>query len=186
MLIEEQLEQRAISLPRVGKQAPYFIANCNGLNFSLNDFRGRWLVLFSQPAGFTPFDSGKLVESIEIYPELKKLGVMVLALGVSHDASEMHRLVDLSEDIGVTAPLVIKCAVSQEVALAYGRTWLVPGHAPGRCVYVIDNEQTVKAILYYPLPTKGRMRELLKILEGLQTTYSSVVSPSIWNCNSYG
>jgi peroxiredoxin 2/4 len=186
MSIEEQLEQKIINLPRVGKQAPYFKAECNGLTFSRDDFRGKWLVLFSQPAGFTPSDSGELVESIEIYPELKKRGVVVLALSVSSDASEMHRLVDLPEEIGATTPLVIKGAVSQEVALAYGRTWLVPGHTSGRCVYVIDDKQTVKAILYYPLPTKGRMREVLKILEGLRTTYASVVSPSIWKCNSYG
>lgn len=47
-------EQNINSLPRIGEKAPNFTAQTTHGEISLQDYQGKWLVLFSHPSDFTP------------------------------------------------------------------------------------------------------------------------------------
>ena len=45
---------------RIGQRAPEFEAVTTMGNISLNDYKGKWVVLFSHPGDFTPVKSFNL------------------------------------------------------------------------------------------------------------------------------
>ena len=50
---------------RIGMCAPDFEATTTMGNISLNDYKGKWVVLFSHPGDFTPVESSSLDEWIK-------------------------------------------------------------------------------------------------------------------------
>ena len=50
-----------------------------------------------------------------------------------------------------------------------------------RCVFFIDPDQVVRAILYYPLTTGRNVQEILRIIDCLRTTDEhKVATPANW------
>ncbi|MFA5364986.1 MAG: peroxiredoxin, partial [Candidatus Bathyarchaeia archaeon] len=50
-----------------------------------------------------------------------------------------------------------------------------------RCVFFIDPEGKLRTILYYPLTTGRNMKEILRIIDALQTTDKyKVATPANW------
>ena len=49
------MEEKVISMPRIGENAPEFTAvtTQGKINFP-SDYKGSWVILFSHPADFTP------------------------------------------------------------------------------------------------------------------------------------
>ena len=61
------------TLPRIGEPAPSFDAVTTHGRLKLEDYKGRWFILFSHPADFTPVCTTEFIGFSEIYPELRKL-----------------------------------------------------------------------------------------------------------------
>ena len=50
-----------------------------------------------------------------------------------------------------------------------------------RCVFVIDPESKIRAMIYYPLTTGRNMKEILRLIDALQTTDKyKVATPANW------
>ena len=50
-----------------------------------------------------------------------------------------------------------------------------------RCVFIIDDKQIIRAMLYYPLTTGRNMDEILRIIDALQTSdANAVATPANW------
>ncbi len=49
-------------------------------------------------------------------------------------------------------------------------------------MFIIDPDQVIRAILYYPLTTGRNISEILRIIDALQTTdkYEGVATPANW------
>ena len=79
-------------------------------------------------------------------------------------------------------PCQVLATVLEEVATAYGM--IHPGQSNTqtvRCVFFIDPNQIIRAILYYPLTTGRNMQEILRIADCLQTTDEyKVATPANW------
>ena len=69
-------------LPNLNEAAPAFDAVTTQGNLRLADFEGRWLILFSHPADFTPVCTTEFIAFAEIYPELQKRNVDLIGLSV--------------------------------------------------------------------------------------------------------
>ena len=177
----EQLKQE-VRLPRLGEPAPDFEAVTTQGTIKLEDYKGSWLILFSHPADFTPVCTTEFMAFAEIYEELQKRGVELLGLSVDSVSSHIAWVRNVEEKTGVKIPFPIIADLSKEVTLRYGM--IHPGQSKTetvRCVFVIDPNQIVRAILYYPLTTGRNMYEILRLVDALQTTdQHGVATPANW------
>ena len=178
----EEVKEQTISLPRLGEPAPAFEAVTTHGVLKLEDFKGSWLILFSHPADFTPVCTTEFIAFAEIFPELQKRGVELLGLSVDSVSSHIAWVRNVEEKTGVKIPFPVIADLGKEVSLAYGM--IHPGQsatATVRCVFIIDDKQTIRTILYYPLTTGRNMQEILRIIDALQTTdANTVATPANW------
>ena len=178
----EEINETVASLPRLGEPAPDFEAVTSQGVLKLDDFKGSWLVLFSHPADFTPVCTTEFMAFAEIYPELQKRGAELLGLSVDSVSSHIAWVRNIEEKTGVKIPFPIIADLNKEVSMAYGM--LHPGQSKTetvRCVFIIDPNQTVRTILYYPLTTGRNMDEILRIIDALKTTdENKVATPANW------
>ena len=178
----EELQEKVISLPRLGEAAPAFEATTTHGVLKLDDFKGSWLILFSHPADFTPVCTTEFMAFAEIYPELQKKGVELLGLSVDSVSSHIAWVRNVEEKTGVKIPFPIIADLNKEVSLDYGM--IHPGQSKTetvRCVFIIDPNQIIRTILYYPLTIGRNMQEILRIIDALQTSDEHKVAiPANW------
>ena len=178
----EEVKEEAVSLPRLGEPAPDFTAVTTHVTVKLEDFKGSWLVLFSHPADFTPVCTTEFIAFAEIYPELQKRGAELLGLSIDSVSSHIAWVRNIEEKTGVKIPFPIIADLDRGVSTAYGMVH--PGQSKTetvRCVFIIDPNQIIRTILYYPLTTGRNMDEILRIIDALQTTDANkVATPANW------
>ena len=178
----EEVREQVSRIPRIGEPAPSFGAVTTHGMLKLEDFKGSWLILFSHPADFTPVCTTEFIAFAEIYPELKTRGAELLGLSVDSVSSHIAWVRNIEEKTGTKIPFPVIADLSKEVSLAYGM--IHPGQSKTetvRCVFIIDPNQIIRTILYYPLTTGRNMAEILRIVDALQTTdKNAVATPANW------
>jgi peroxiredoxin (alkyl hydroperoxide reductase subunit C) len=168
------------SLPRLGSPAPDFEADTTHGTIRLEDFRGSWLILFSHPADFTPVCTTEFVGFAKIAGQLRDRNVELMGLSVDSTYSHIAWVRNIEENFGIEIPFPID--LNKEVATLYGM--VMPGESTtetSRCVFVIDQEGIVRAMIYYPLTTGRNMDEILRLIDALQANDKhGVVTPANW------
>lgn len=169
-------------LPRLGEPAPDFEALTTHGTLRLSDFKGSWLILFSHPADFTPVCTTEFIGFTEIFPELKKRNVQLLGLSIDSIYSHIAWLRNIEQNFGVKVPFPVIADINKEVATKYGM--IMPGESKtetSRCVFFIDPNGILRAMIYYPLTTGRNMQEILRVIDALQTTDKyQVATPANW------
>ena len=172
----------AASLPRLGQPAPPFQAETTHGTIRLEDFKGSWLILFSRPADFNPVCTTEFVAFAQVAPELRKRNVELLGLSIDSTYSHIAWVRNIEQHFQVTISFPIIADLNKEVATLYGM--IMPGESKtetSRCVFVIDPNQVVRAMIYYPLTTGRNMEEILRLIDALQTTDKhGVATPANW------
>jgi len=171
------------SMPRIGDQAPAFEAmtTMGPISFP-EDFKGQWVVFFSHPADFTPVCSTEFLSFAQMRGEFEKRNVQLLGLSIDSNFSHIAWVMNLKEKTGVEIPFPIVADVDGKVAKLYGM--LHPGEsstATVRAVFIIDPNGKIRAMIYYPLSCGRNMREILRIIDALQTADKhGVATPANW------
>lgn len=177
------LSESVIHMPRIGDTAPSFEANTtHGTKKFPEDYSGKWVVLFSHPADFTPVCTTEFVAFAEIYPELKKRNVDLLGLSIDSNYSHIAWVRRIKEKLGVEIPFPIIADLGMEVAHKFGMIHPEESTTSAiRAVFVIDPQSMIRAIIYYPLNVGRNMQEILRLLDALQTADKSKVAlPANW------
>ena len=175
-------EESSTGLPRLNEPAPAFDTVTTQGNLRLADFEGRWLILFSHPADFTPVCTTEFMAFSDIYPELQKRGVDLIGLSVDSVYSHIAWVRNIEEKTGTKIPFPIIADLNKDIATAYGM--IMPGASTTeavRCVFFIDPNSILRAMLYYPLTTGRNMQEILRVIDALQTSdQHNVATPANW------
>jgi peroxiredoxin (alkyl hydroperoxide reductase subunit C) len=175
-------EARPIGLPRLNEPAPPFEAVTTHGTLNLSDFEGRWLILFSHPADFTPVCTTEFLAFAEIFPDLQKRGTDLLGLSIDSVFSHIAWVRNIEEKTGVKIPFPVIADLNKDVATKYGM--LMPGESKtetSRCVFFIDPKGILRAMIYYPLSLGRNMQEILRVIDALQTaTANGVATPANW------
>lgn len=170
-------------LPRIGSPAPQFEVVTTHGTIQLSDYKGSWLILFSHPADFTPVCTTEFMAFQDIYPQLRELNTELLGLSIDSVHSHIAWVRNIEEKFGVKIEFPVIADLNKDVAIKYGM--IMPGEsdtATSRAVFVIDPNQVVRAIIYYPLSTGRNMSEILRLVKALQTTdQHGVATPANWN-----
>ncbi|MCW4006334.1 MAG: peroxiredoxin [Candidatus Bathyarchaeota archaeon] len=177
-----EVEKEVTGFPVLGQEAPEFEALTTQGTLRLSDFKGTWLVLFSHPADFTPVCTTEFIGFSQIYDELKKRNVELLGLSVDSVSSHIAWIRNCEEKMGVKIPFPIIADLNKEVSMKYGMIHPEQSKTETvRCVFIIDPESKIRTMLYYPLTTGRNMKEVLRIIDALQTTDKyKVATPANW------
>lgn len=168
--------------PMLNDKAPGFTARTTMGERSLSDYRGRWLLLFSHPADFTPVCTSEFIALSKATERFTALGCDLLALSVDSLFSHLAWIRGIHEQFGVVVPFPIIEDPSMAIARAYG---MVAPNAPDaslvRAVFVIDPEGTIRALSWYPMTTGRSVEEMLRLVAALQMADAHDVStPEGW------
>jgi peroxiredoxin (alkyl hydroperoxide reductase subunit C) len=178
----EQQEAQAHRLPRIGEPAPAFEAETTFGTIRLEDFKGSWLILFSHPADFTPVCTTEFVAFAEIHEELRKLGVELMGLSIDSGYSHIAWVRNIEEKFSVKITFPVIADLDRKVATLYGM--IMSGESKtetSRCVFLIDPNGVLRAMIYYPLTTGRNTQEILRVVKALQTSDEhKVATPANW------
>jgi peroxiredoxin 2/4 len=171
-----------ISLPRLNEPAPPFEANSTHGPLQLSQFKGKWVVLFSHPADFTPVCSTEFAGFAARQKDFERLGVQLIGLSIDSVYSHIAWVRTLEEKLKMKVGFPVIADGDRKVAQAYGM--IHPGAsatATVRCVFVIDPKQVVRAMIYYPMTLGRSIDEILRVVEALETADAKgVATPANW------
>lgn len=182
-------ESKSYSMPRINEKAPSFtaITTQGTINFP-EDYKGKWVILFSHPADFTPVCTSEFMTFASMNQEFKELNCELVGLSVDGLYSHIAWLRTIKEkiefrgmkNIEVTFPLIED--ITMEVAKKYGM--MMPGESSTkavRAVFFIDPAGLIRTILYYPLSLGRNFDEIKRVLMGLQTADNfGIALPADW------
>ncbi|SEA10313.1 peroxiredoxin [Rubrimonas cliftonensis] len=172
----------APALPRLNEPAPDFDAPTTHGRRTLADYRGKWLVLFSHPADFTPTCTTEFIAFAERADRFAALNCELLGLSIDSHYAHIAWMRNIEEKFSVHIPFPIIADLSMAVASAYGM--IQPGAsdtAAVRATFVIDPEGVLRAMAYYPMSNGRSVDEFLRLLEALQTSDAhKVATPEGW------
>lgn len=177
----DSLPQRA-GPPLLHDPAPEFRARTTMGDRALSDYRGKWLLLFSHPADFTPVCTSEFVAFARAADRFRTLGCELLALSVDSLFSHLAWIRNIHDQFGIAVTFPVIEDPSMAIAHAYG---MIPPRAPDaamvRAVFVIDPSGLIRAISWYPMTTGRNVGELLRLVAALQVadTYD-VSTPEGW------
>ena len=188
-LVGGVFSQTSSNIPLIGSKAPSFTAkSTNGKIKFPDDFGKDWKILFSHPQDFTPVCSSELLELAYMQKDFDKLGVQIAV--ISTDDVEMHNMwkAHLEElDYKGRGTQQINFAILDDSDAKASKTYGML-HAPAstnkdiRGVFIIDSENMVRSINFYPMQVGRNMNEIVRIVEALQTTDAAqVLTPANWN-----
>jgi peroxiredoxin (alkyl hydroperoxide reductase subunit C) len=169
-------------LPLIGDPAPDFEMESTHGPLALHDLRGRWVVLFSHPADFTPVCTTEFIAFAERADEFVARNVQLVGNSVDSVFSHLAWVRSIEERQGVTIPFPILADLEMKVAKAYGMIHPVSNNTNAvRAVFVIDPEGIVRAMIYYPMNAGRNIDEILRLVDALQTSDAEGVScPANW------
>jgi peroxiredoxin (alkyl hydroperoxide reductase subunit C) len=169
-------------LPRLNEPAPDFKAVSTQGEISLSQYKGKWVVLFSHPADFTPVCTTEFVEFARQNDEFEKRNVQLIGLSIDSVYSHIAWVRSMEQHFGVSIKFPLIADLDMKVALAYGMVH--PGAASTatvRCVFIIDDKGVVRAMIYYPLTNGRNIDEVLRLIDALQTHEKhKVATPANW------
>jgi peroxiredoxin (alkyl hydroperoxide reductase subunit C) len=181
-------DNKEIRIPLIGETAPSFTAeSTNGKITFPDDYYGKWKILFSHPAAFTPVCTSELIELAEMQSDLDKLDTKVIVVSTdginSHIAwkksMESIRYKD-QETPKINFPLISDNAL--EVSKKYGMIHSYSSTTRDiRGVFIIDPNDKIRAIFFYPMNVGRNMDEIKRTLMALQMADGkNVLTPANW------
>lgn len=173
----------------IGDKAPAFEAETTIGEISFpEDYRGRWVILFSHPSDFTPVCTTEFIFFAEMVQEFEALNTTLIGLSVDSLSSHLAWLYSIEEQISfqgatktkVRFPLIADSA--GEIAKKYGM--IHPGFSDTKAVrgtFFIDPNGVIRSVLFYPASTGRNFDEMKRILISLQLADKlSVSTPANW------
>ncbi|MEN2981065.1 MAG: peroxiredoxin [Thermus sp.] len=174
--------EETFTLPRLNEPAPDFVAKTTAGELRLSDLKGKWVVLFSHPADFTPVCSTEFLAFAKRQKEFEELGVQLLGLSIDSIHAHLAWLRDLEEMSGITINFPVIADLDMKVSKLYGMIHPAASEtAAVRAVFIIDPNGILRGMLYYPLTTGRNIDEILRFIRALQfTDRTGLNTPADW------
>lgn len=177
------------NLPLIGEEAPAFSAQTTKgkVNFP-DDFKGKWVILFSHPADFTPVCTSEIMTFAKMTEEFRKLNTELLGVSVDSVNSHLAWIKTMEDKLefngikNVKVDFPIVADVKMEVSKKYG---MIQPHSsdtkPVRAVFFVDPQATIRALIYYPQSNGRNFQEIKRLLIAMQTSDAfDVATPADW------
>jgi len=181
------MEENNYRMPLIGDPAPSFEAVTTQGNIKFpEDFKGKWVILFSHPADFTPVCTTEFMTFASMSNQFKELNTELIGLSVDSLYAHIAWLRKIQElewkgmkNVEVKFPLIED--IKMNVANKYGMIQSQSTTQAVRAVFFIDPKGIIRTILYYPASLGRNFDEIKRIILGLQKAdKDSVAMPANW------
>ena len=186
-MVEAEYEQ--IHMPLIGDDAPSFkaVTTQGQINFP-DDYKGKWVILFSHPADFTPVCTTEFMTFASMQEEFREMNTELIGLSIDSVFSHIAWLKRIEEKIeykgmkNVEVKFPVIADLKMDVAKKYGMIQPKASTTQAvRAVFIIDPEAKIRAILYYPQSSGRNMQEIKRLLAALQKNEEEkVATPANW------
>lgn len=183
------MSEECRQMPLIGEKAPSFkaLTTQGEIDFP-KDYKGKWVILFSHPADFTPVCTTEFMTFATMAEEFKALNTELIGLSIDSHFAHIAWLRTIKEkieykgmkNVEVTFPVIAD--LTMEVAQKFGMIQPKASNTQAvRAVFIIDPEATVRAILYYPMSVGRNMQEIKRLLIALQMSDKyGIATPANW------
>jgi peroxiredoxin 2/4 len=181
-------ENRDFRIPLIGETAPSFTAeSTNGTITFPDDLGHTWKILFSHPQDYTPVCTTEILQLAHMQSEFDKLGVKLVVL--STDELETHvewkksmESLNLNNQGNVKIRFPLVDDSDHSISKKYGMIHPQSNTTRDvRGVFIIDPDNIIQAIYFYPKSIGRDTDELLRMITALQTTSSGkYLTPVNW------
>lgn len=156
---------------KIGQKAPDFDAVTTLGNIKLDDYDGKWLVLFSHPGDFTPVCTTEIIAFTRAHTYFKELNTELLGLSVDSNSSHLAWVYDIYCKTGIKVSFPIIADRNGQIARKYGMISNdISNTETVRNVFIIDDKGIIRTILIYPLNVGRFIPEIIRIVQALQMT----------------
>ena len=172
-------------MPLIGDKFPHLDVNTTHGPLTLPEaYKGKWFVLFSHPADFTPVCTTEFVAFQKRYNEFAKLNCQLIGLSIDQVFSHLkwEEWIQENVDVKIQFPIIADNAgmIGQQLGMLHRQA---AGSQTVRAVFIVDPKSIVRAILYYPLELGRNMDEILRMIQGLQLADTGYAIPANWPQN---
>jgi len=178
----ENSNETNITFPRLNEKAPAFNAVTTHGAKTNEDYNGKWLVLFSHPADFTPVCTTEFIAFAKRAEEFKSINTELLGLSIDSHYSHLAWVRNIKEKFAIEIPFPIIADLDMKVAKSYGM--IHPGAADTsavRATFIIDDKGILRAMVYYPMSNGRSIDEFVRLVKALQTSDANgVATPENW------
>ena len=177
-----EVSQSVYGLPQINQPAPDFNAVTTSGQRTLADYKGKWLILFSHPADFTPVCTTEFMGFARNFEKFQAMNCELLGLSIDSLFAHVAWMRNIKEKFGMEIPFPIIEDIKMDVAKAYGM--IHPGAADTQAVratFFIDPKGVLRAMVYYPMSNGRSIDEFVRLLEAMQTSDANgVATPEGW------
>lgn len=175
-------------IPLIGNDAPSFEAKTtNGKLAFPDDFGKSWKILFSHPKDFTPVCTSEILEMAKMQEEFQNLGVKIAV--ISTDDLLTHQqwkqsmediLKEKNMNVKIDFPLIDDS--NARISNKYGMLHAWDNTTRDvRGVFIIDPENKIQSVIFYPLNIGRNMVEIKRVVVALQySKQENVFTPVNW------
>lgn len=171
-------------IPLLGDEFPQIkVQTTHGVFELPKQFEGKWFVLFSHPADFTPVCTTEFVAFQKRYNDFKNLNCELIGLSVDQVFSHIKWEEWIKEklNIEIEFPIIADTgAVAERLGLIH------PGKGTNtvRAVFIVDPKGKIRIIFYYPQELGRNIDEIIRALKGMQISDENRVAiPANWPNN---
>ncbi|MCU0458113.1 MAG: redoxin domain-containing protein [Bacteroidales bacterium] len=174
-------------IPLIGESAPSFNAETTTGTLTFpGDFGSKWKILFAHPQDFTPVCSSELLELANLQKEFDKLGVKIAVVSTAslEDHLKWKKALEEIEYKGRIATKIKFPLIddeSRQISNLYGMIHpSISGTKSVRGLFIIDPDNIIRAVSFYPLNVGRSSEEILRSVIALQTADNNIMTPSDW------
>jgi len=178
------MENEKKGMPLLGDNFPEMTVQTTKGSINLPSyFKGKWFVLFSHPADFTPVCTTEFIAFQQRYDKFKALNCELIGLSVDQVFSHIKWEEWIKENMNVEIEFPI-IADTGEVAETLGIIHPGKGTNTVRAVFIVDADAKIRIMLYYPQELGRNMDEILRVVEAMQVAdKNNVAMPANWPNN---
>ena len=172
-------------MPLIGEKLPELeVQTTQGVMKLPDAFKGKWFILFSHPADFTPVCTTEFVAFQKRYEEFKALNTELIGLSIDQVFSHIKWVEWIKENLNIEIKFPVIADDTGKVASRLGLIHPGKGTNTVRAVFIVDPESTIRAMLYYPQELGRNMDEFLRMIKGFQVAdKKGVAIPANWPNN---
>ncbi|MEA1890518.1 MAG: peroxiredoxin [Pseudomonadota bacterium] len=178
----ELVNEIQVALPQLNQAAPNFEAVTTHGVKKLDDYKGKWLVLFSHPADFTPVCTTEFIAFAKRAEKFKALNTELLGLSIDSHYAHMAWVRNIKEKFAVDIPFPIIADLDMKVAKSYGMIHAGAADTSAvRATFIIDDKGVLRAMVYYPMSNGRSIDEFLRLVKAMQTSDANgIATPEGW------
>jgi peroxiredoxin (alkyl hydroperoxide reductase subunit C) len=177
------MEETKINMPLLGDDFPQMtVQTTHGKMNIPDDFKGKWFVLFSHPADFTPVCTTEFVAFQKRYDEFEKMDCQLIGMSVDQVYSHIKWVEWIKDnlDVEIKFPVI---AANDTIANKLGMLHPGKGTNTVRAVFIVDPKGKVRLIMYYPQEIGRNMDEIVRAVKVLQISEKQGAVPAGWPNN---